>query len=71
MTNAKIRRSGRMYREIPIQLLGTAADGAVSVEEPRTVIRECAGNGFGRVPVWSVAYLTGSDWQNSKSDPGD
>src|SRR5579871_1234726 len=38
MTNAKIRRSGRMYREIPIQLLGTAADGAVFVEETRTVI---------------------------------
>jgi hypothetical protein len=38
MTNAKVRRSGRMYREIPVQLLGTGADGAVFVEETRTVI---------------------------------
>src|SRR5271168_1790842 len=46
MTNAKHRRSGRIFRAIPIQLMGTEADGSVFVEETRTVILSRHGAGI-------------------------
>lgn len=46
MTNTKVRRSGRISREIPIILIGSDAEGLVFSEETKTVVLSRHGAGI-------------------------
>lgn len=46
MTNTKVRRSGRIPREIPIVLIGSDAEGLVFSEETKTVVLSFHGAGI-------------------------